>query len=192
MRSIKKIVLTAALVLGSLGSVAGFAGPSHAATTAPAKVAVTATSAGIPFGIEVLSANGTIRGCYQSDGENIYVKHCNFGDGRQRFEAYLYGWYGNLDYTGVVSQGRNYLKVGVPGANGAGPVHLSPGYDANTELLFRSNPDGQSVIARASGLYPITNAGRIGSQLYSVRATGYGDYEVSLNTFNGVHFGVRA
>jgi hypothetical protein len=189
---ISSIIPAVLLGAASLGVLAGMAVPAGAAVTAPAAVSAHAAPsfdrAGIPFGIEVLNPGGAIRGCYQTDGSYILIEHCNFGDGRQQFEAYLSGWYGGSTYTGIVTQGRNYLEVAQPGANGAGAVRMSTAASANRELLFRSSSSGVSVIARAYGGYPVTSSGRYGTGLYSVRATGYGYYTVSLNTFNGVRF----
>jgi hypothetical protein len=188
---ISRIIPAVLLGVTSLGVLAGMAVPAGAAVTAPAAVSAHAAPsfdrAGIPFGIEVLNPGGTIRGCYQTDGSYIDIDHCNFGDGRQQFEAYLNGWYGGSTYTGIVTQGRNYLDVAQPGANGAGAVRMST-YSDNSELLFRSSSSGVSVIARAYGGYPVTSSGRYGTGLYSIRTTGYGYDTVSLNTFNGVRF----
>jgi hypothetical protein len=151
-------------ILAIPASIAIFAAPAHASTV-------------IPSGIEVLSANGQIVGCYQTVGSSIRVEHCNFGLASQRYTFVLSENLGGGTYQGEITQGGKYLDIG-PNTTKA-TVAMST-YSANSILrIYGSHTN--SWIERSSRM-PATNTG-LGS---TVVGSTSGNDNVGFNSFDGV------
>jgi hypothetical protein len=168
MRKYSKALLGVLMVPASISM---FAGTAHAA--------VTPQSASIPSGIEVLNPNGTINGCYQTVGNQVWVKHCNFGLASQRFTVVELQKLGTGEFKAEITQAGHYLDIG---PNNPGTVAVST-YSANSILYIHANQyGGDAVIERYTGRVPATND-NLGS-----RVTGGNGYntEVGFNTFDGV------